>query len=281
MLKFVAFCLVGFAIGDAGEAQSVALLSYNIHHGEGMDGKIDLRRIAAVIKSVSPDAVVLQEVDRRAERSGGVDQAGELAQLTGLKMIFGRTIELQGGQYGNAILSRLPIKGFTNHPLPRTEGREARAVLAAEIGIPGSGGDQTSFVLLATHLDHTREPTNRLASSERIAQLVTENPEMPTLLAGDLNSVFGSPTMIVLGKQWQVPGAGRIWPTTPVTDPKRQIDFVLFRPANRWRVVEVRVIDEAVASDHRPILVRLELLPSPSATFRPVEPGVVAGVRKQ
>jgi len=85
-----------------------------------------------------------------------------------------------------------------------------------------------------------------------------------------------------LGKQWQIPGAGRIWPTTPVADPKRQIDFVLSHPANRWKVVEVRVIEETVASDHRPILVRFELLPSPSATFRPAEAGVAAGIaRKQ
>ncbi len=278
MLKVVAFCLVGLAVGGAGEAQPIALLSYNIHHAEGMDGNIDLRRIAAVIKSVSPDAVALQEVDRRTERSGGVDQAKELEQLTGLKMVFGRTIDFQGGQYGNAILSRLPIKGFTNHPLPYTEGREARAVLAVDVVIPESGGDQASFVLLATHLDNTREPTDRLASSEVIAQLVTENPEMPTLLAGDLNSVFGSPTMTALGKQWQVPGAGRIWPTVPVANPKRQIDFVLSRPANRWKVVEVRVIEETVASDHRPILVRLELLPSPSAAFRPAQVRVAASI---
>ena len=111
---------------------------------------------------------------------------------------------------------------------------------------------------------------------------MADNPEMPTLLAGNLNSVFGSPTLTALGKQWQIPGAGRIWPTTPVADPKRQIDFVLSHPANRWKVVEVRVIEETVASDHRPILVRFELLPSPSATFRPAEAGVAAGIaRKQ
>ena len=145
MLKFVAFCLVGFAIGDAGEAQSVALLSYNIHHGEGMDGKIDLRRIAAVIKSVSPDAVVLQEVDRRAERSGGVDQAGELAQLTGLKMIFGRTIELQGGQYGNAILSITSLEQVENIAFP--QGQEPRSALKANANIDG----KLSINIISTH----------------------------------------------------------------------------------------------------------------------------------
>ncbi|MEX2025646.1 MAG: endonuclease/exonuclease/phosphatase family protein, partial [Pirellulaceae bacterium] len=59
------------------------VLTYNIHHGEGIDGKLDLPRIARVIESVDPDLVALQEVDRRVERTGSVDQPAELARLTG------------------------------------------------------------------------------------------------------------------------------------------------------------------------------------------------------
>ena len=51
-----------------------------------------------------------------------------------------------------------------------------------------------------------------------------------------------------------------ILPTSPVVNPRRQIDYVLYRPGNRWRVVEVRVLDEAVASDHRPVLAVLEVV---------------------
>jgi endonuclease/exonuclease/phosphatase family metal-dependent hydrolase len=47
-------------------------------------------------------------------------------------------------------------------------------------------------------------------------------------------------------------------PTIPVEKPARQIDYVLVRPANRWKVVETRVLDETVASDHRALLVVLE-----------------------
>lgn len=261
MLQVVACCLIGFT-GSAAKAQPLTILSYNIHHAEGMDGKIDLQRIAAVIQSVSPDVVALQEVDRGAKRSGGIDQAKELGRLTGLEMVFGRAIDFEGGQYGNAVLSRLPIKSVTSHPLPYTEGREPRVVLEVELVVPESGGGQSSFVLFATHLDQTREPTDRLASAKAIARLVAENPATPTLLAGDLNAASGSPTITALGEHWQFPGAGQTWPTIPVANPTRQIDFVLFRPADRWRVIEVRVLEEPVASDHLPMLVRLELLPS-------------------
>ena len=51
-------------------------------------------------------------------------------------------------------------------------------------------------------------------------------------------------------------------PTVPVTQPERQIDYILFRPRARWRVVEVKVLEEAVASDHRAIFAELELGPS-------------------
>ena len=56
--------------------RAVRVLTYNIHHGEGMDGKIDLERIAAVIKRLEPDVVALQEVDVKTTRSQGVDQVG-------------------------------------------------------------------------------------------------------------------------------------------------------------------------------------------------------------
>ena len=61
-------------------------------------------------------------------------------------------------------------------------------------------------------------------------------------------------------EQWTVAGSEEL-PTIPVGEPKRQIDFILYRPACRWRVIEVRVLDEAVASDHRAIFSMLELLP--------------------
>ena len=74
----------------------------------GVDRKLDVPRIARVIKSVKPDLVALQEVDNKAGRSGRVDQATELARLTGMRPVFGANIPLQGGHSGNAILSRFP-----------------------------------------------------------------------------------------------------------------------------------------------------------------------------
>ena len=62
----------------AGGHLRLRVLSYNIHHGEGVDRKLDLPRIASVIKSVKPDLVALQEVDQGTERTNKIDQAAEL-----------------------------------------------------------------------------------------------------------------------------------------------------------------------------------------------------------
>ena len=82
----------------------ITVLSYNIHHGAGMDTILNLERIARVIKSESPDIVALQEVDINTERTGKVNQIEVLGKLTNMNFAFGKSIDLLGGQYGNAIL---------------------------------------------------------------------------------------------------------------------------------------------------------------------------------
>jgi endonuclease/exonuclease/phosphatase family metal-dependent hydrolase len=232
-----------FLLAWAAFAAQIRVLSYNIRHGQGMDGKVEVARIAAVIRSVQPDLAALQEVDRNVGRSGRVDQAAELGRLTGLEALFGRTIDLDGGEYGNAVLTALPVKRWTNHPLP---GAEPRGVIEADCG---------DFVFFATHLDVGRDEAARLAS----VQEINRRARPPALLAGDLNSGPGSAPLKALAAEWSVAGEALELPTLPAPKPVRQIDFVLFRPADRWRVIEVRVLDEPVASDHRPILAVLEL----------------------
>ena len=61
------------------------VLTYNIHHGEGTDGKFDYERLARVINGLKPDVAALQEVDRNTRRANGVDQAALLAKLTGMR----------------------------------------------------------------------------------------------------------------------------------------------------------------------------------------------------
>ena len=230
------------------------VLTYNIHHGEGIDGKLDLGRIANVIKSARPDIVALQEVDLKTERTKRVDQPAELARLTGMQVVFGGNFRFQGGDYGNAVLSRLPIKGHKNHALPSLDNGEPRGVLAVELELPGGG----ELLLLATHLDHRREDAERLASAKAINEVVAMTPDRLSLLGGDLNATPDSDVLKRILNHW-TNTTDKPLPTIPVGNPERQIDFVLVRPAARWKVVETAVLDEAAASDHRPLIAVLEL----------------------
>lgn len=265
MKRWITFVLLAAVIllsvdgSQAADPTRLRVLSYNIHHGEGVDRKLDLKRIAKVILSVQPDVVALQEVDQKVKRSGGVDQPAELARLTGMNVVFGANIELQGGLYGNAVLSRFPIARHRNHLLPNIDDSEQRGVIEVEIEIPQT---EQTVLLLATHLDYRPDERERLASAQVINELISVNPDRPALLAGDLNATPESATLQLFGKMW-TPANAKPMATVPVKEPTRQIDFILYRPTNRWEVVEVVVLDEAVASDHRVIFAVLELRPEP------------------
>ena len=90
-------------------ASTIRVLAYNIHHGEGLDGQLDLLRTAGVIRRAEPDVVALQEVDRHALRTNAVDQAATLGVLTGLTPTYGPFMDFDGGSYGMAILSRWEV----------------------------------------------------------------------------------------------------------------------------------------------------------------------------
>lgn len=244
----------------AAEPLRLRVLSYNIHHGEGTDGRLDLKRIARVIQRSQADVVALQEVDNKTQRTGCVDQAAELARLLGWKGKFGRSIDLGSGQYGNAVLSRFEIKGHRVHALPNPAGGEARSVLEVTISITAERGKSAAqFILFNTHFDHTRDERNRMASAEFINNRLTSG-KTPALLVGDLNATPESKPLAELARGWTNPGAQRKLLTIPAARPLKQIDYVLLRPAKGWKIIEQRVIDEPAASDHRPLLAVLELV---------------------
>jgi glycerophosphoryl diester phosphodiesterase len=236
-------------------SKTLRVLSYNLHHCEGTDGKLDVPRIARVIRDADPDVVALQEVDDKTKRTGGVDQTAELARLTGLHGRFGKAIDYQGGGYGQAILSRFPLGDVKVHALPGEPEREQRVAVEAKLT---ADGRELSFV--TTHLHHASEPF-RVRQAAKLNELFAD-PKHPVILAGDMNATPASEPLKVLGPQWANATAGAKHFTFPAGVPKNQIDYVLFRPAAAYVAGEPRVIAEPVASDHRPILAVLSVAPA-------------------
>jgi endonuclease/exonuclease/phosphatase family metal-dependent hydrolase len=239
---------------DQSASVTLRVLCYNIHHGRGIDDKVNLPRIAKVITSVRPDLVALQEVDYKTRRTDGVDQTAELMRLTGLQGKFGKAIDYQGGEYGQAILSQFPMDAFNVHNLPGQPNREQRIAVEARVCV---GGQELAFV--STHLDHQ-------LSAEREKQATELNrlfgtAKHPVILAGDLNAIPTSKPLEILSPKWSMATSGPNFFTIPVEKPTRQIDYILYRPADQFRTIEAQVFDERIASDHRPVFAVLEWKP--------------------
>jgi endonuclease/exonuclease/phosphatase family metal-dependent hydrolase len=244
------FLLHSHAAQEKPASPQFKVLSYNIHHAEGTDDKLDVHRIADIIKSTKADVIAVQEVDRHTIRTKKVDQAAELGKLAGMHVEFAKAIDYQGGEYGLAILSRWPIKEVKVHKLPRKEKQEQRLVMEARIE-PGEG--RPAFTFLNTHLQHDDNAT-REQQVARIEELFSRHPG-PVILAGDLNARHGSNPIKTLAQHWTfaTPPGDKTLLTIPSDSPKQQIDYVLFKPAGRFRIVESKVIEEKIASDHRPV----------------------------
>jgi len=244
------------AAQDPTPAPAIRVLTYNIHHGEGSDGAIDLPRLANVIASATPDLVALQEVDEKTARSHGVSQISELGRLTALNPVFGEAMPYQGGGYGVAILSRWPLLAVHNRPLPRVDpNREPRTALSVSVR-PSPVYPEITFT--STHFDFGRGDGRDL-QAHAINEMLAGADQTLSIIAGDLNSGEDSEVVRILKQRWseiEVPGptamsgAGRLI---------YRLDWLFVRPASRWHVLEARRLEEMTASDHLPVLAVLRL----------------------
>ena len=217
-----------------------------------MDGVIDLERVASVLRPLDADVITLQEIDKGVERTGGVDQAARLGALLGMTAHFGDFMSYQGGQYGMAVLTRLPVLGVANHRLP--DGDEPRTGLEVTVAV-GSEGRPVSVV--GIHLYRT--PEERLAQARALVDEL-DDVGHPVVLAGDFNSRRGDLVLRhLLERDWLVVDKDGPSNTYPADEPAREIDFVMLRPSSAFEIVEHRVLNEAVASDHRPLFAELRI----------------------
>jgi endonuclease/exonuclease/phosphatase family metal-dependent hydrolase len=235
---------------------AVRAVTFNIHHGVGMDDELDLERIAVTIESLNADVVGLQEVDRRfGERSDFVDQPRVLSRRLGMRLAYGPALDLEPlrpgeprRRYGNAVLSRYPIVGRTNMLLPRTAPVEQRALLRARVDL----GDRLVDVY-TTHLE-AHDQRQRALQAAGVATTIATRQDGPCLLLADLNArpdgVEMAAIAAVLEDAWRV-GTGRGF-THPATAPNRRIDVVLHSPDV---VPAAAAVVATNASDHRAVAV--------------------------
>lgn len=234
------------------QGQVVKVLTYNIHHAENMNGKLDIQGIATVILATNPDLVALQEVDSSTARIGNADILKELADATGMYIYFGKAMDFDGGGYGNGVLSRYPIKEAQTLALP-SKGKDGEPRSAAVVTVQLPGDSLLRFA--SAHLDHLDDPTDRLAQIQLLLQLLHRSP-VPMILAGDLNALPPSKEITQL-KAHFTDATEKLGPTWPSDKPSQKLDYILLSGKGRWHVSAAHVVEETVASDHRPVIAEL------------------------
>lgn len=234
----------------------VRILSFNILHGATTKGDFNLDAIAKVIIDTDPDFVALQEVDFKTNRAKKYDLVTELGWRVKMAPIFAKAMDYDSGEYGEGVLSKYTFLQSRNVALPYTPGNEPRAALEIITVIPS--GDTIAFV--GTHLDHLKDEKDRVAQAKKINQVFSLN-KYPTILAGDLNAIPGSTPINILEEMWSSSyDKKKPKPTFPSDNPTKKIDYVMFYPKYRWRVLETEVIQDSIASDHCAYMVSIELL---------------------
>ena len=209
--RICAFLILGtLLLADAAEGQNASgqdslrkfrVMTYNIHHGAGLDRKVDLQRIADLIKQEQADIVALQEVDKGVERTARRDCPAELAALTGMTCVFSNNYHFQGGEYGNAVLTRFPVKRWTNRHYQMLRPGEQRGLLQIVLDVHGR-----ELVFMDTHIDYRGDDTERLQNAAEILEAMKAYSGRPMILCGDFNDTPGSRTHQKLAQDSRMPG---------------------------------------------------------------------------
>jgi endonuclease/exonuclease/phosphatase family metal-dependent hydrolase len=236
-------------------ADTFRVMTYNIHHGEGLDGKVNLPRIAELIKHEKADIVALQEVDKGVKRTDGRDLTAELAKLTGMTGVFSNNFHFQGGEYGNAILTRFPVLTRTNLHYTMLRTNEQRGCLQVTLDVDGR-----KIYVVDTHLDFRKPDDERLKNVGQIKQIVDAHGDLPIIMCGDFNCTPDSATHKAMSQlltdAWPLASKDHGY-TIPAELPARRIDYVWITPKT---VEPVRAwVPSTEASDHRPVVVEFRL----------------------
>ncbi len=249
---------------------TIRVMSYNIRAGAGSERPLagqlrkgQLNLIAQFIRDSGADIILLQEVDKGTERGNRMNQAEYLAGQLGFHYAFSPAIDLQGGKYGLATLSRWPIADTETVKLfqpdysqtnPNYPSWYSEQRIAQKIDIEFQGAKVTA---INTHLGITED--QREKQFQQIAELVEENNNgQMIVLGGDFNAQPDEGTMTPIRSRLRdsIAKEEATIPSFPAIEPNRRIDYIFVNFIANIKTSEVLPIE---LSDHRPLLVEIDL----------------------
>lgn len=218
------------------------LATWNLHMGVGRDGRRDPERTAQVIMEIQPDLIGLQEVDNHFHHAG--DDLAQLHRLTGMEAVAGPALQGETGDYGNALLTRLPVLEVERHDLSVGR-REPRGLLIVHLDWHGE-----HLQVAVTHLGLL--PGERRRQVRRLIDCLASDNRAPLILMGDFNEwLFWGRPMRWLHRHF---GRFRSPATFPVRWPLLRLDHILAEPPDRLHSRQTHRTELTLsASDHLPL----------------------------
>jgi endonuclease/exonuclease/phosphatase family metal-dependent hydrolase len=235
------------------------IVTYNIHKCRGLDRRVQPERIARVLSETGADIIALQEVLNVENGRDEDHQAQFIARELGMHFRMGENRKLKGGAYGNAVLSRLPLREAFNYDLSQ-HGREERGCLRVDVAL---GHNQTLHVY-NVHLGtaHRERPpqARRLLDHEILGSAQIPGPR---ILLGDFNEWLRGVTSRLLTAHFQSADL-RVhlkWRRTyPGVFPLLHLDHIYYDTALRLeRAALHRSRTALIASDHLPLIADFSL----------------------
>ncbi len=258
IVKLFFFVIVGgTSYGSLAQADTLRVMSFNILHGATTRDDFNLDTIAGVINYYKPDLVALQEVDFKTKRAKEYDLPTELGIRTKMASLFARAMYYDGGEYGEAVLSKYTFVGSENLALPHLPNSEPRAALITRIKT--KKGNTIQFV--GTHLDHQKDETDKVMQAKAIVAHLG-NTDYPTLVVGDLNAQPHSKPITIISEKFTKPNHPNAWKGTfPATGPNICIDHIMYNQPEKWQVLDYGILCENYASDHCIVIATLVFTP--------------------
>jgi endonuclease/exonuclease/phosphatase family metal-dependent hydrolase len=239
------------------------ILTYNVHRCVGTDRKLDVGRIARVIDTLEPDIVALQELDVGRARSGGVDQAHEIAGRLEMTHHFNAALTVEEEQYGDAILTSLPERLVKAGPLPGLATKfqvEPRGALWVAVEVGGRWVQVINAHLGLVPREQQRQ-ARTLAGEDWLGRACAEGP---VILLGDFNATGASVVYRTLAQGLvdarRKAGKRLATSTFPSAFPVLRIDHIFVSPQIKVTRVEAPYEPAMrLASDHLPLVMDFEV----------------------
>jgi endonuclease/exonuclease/phosphatase family metal-dependent hydrolase len=230
-------------------------MTYNIHNGFDVWGRLDLEALAQAIEAQQADVICLQEVSRGWLVNGSLDMVSWLARRLDMPYVFSAS---SGPLWGHVVFSRYPITLSETHPLPPVDLPLQRAFAYHQLDL---GGDRT-LNLINTHFHHGQDETNdpiRQLQAEAIIQFLSERALSDVILVGDLNTQPDTPALkrlLDFGLRDAIAfSKGAPAHTYRSDNPTIRLDYILASPTLKMNEM---LITSSTASDHLGVVLTLE-----------------------